>query len=785
MFLVLAAFASIFGSARGGTSEEARRFTVADDISLNEFGDPYTGRVQAVTFSPDKRYVVVDTQRGRLDINRAESTLRFYRVSDVVDSIRSPLVGTPAPMWVLSSATSRNGPIITDLRWSRDSTGLAYVERTPSGRGRLVLATLDTRATEALTPEDQDVTAFDIVDRTHFIYAALSSAIRDRARADMESERIIGTGRDLFSLLFPDDLRSEMEEWDRSELWAVVDGKHIQVLDRSSGRAITLYRTGWQALAMAPNGRWAITVVPVSPVPDDWEQMYPPNAEAFRSKLLRGVREQGALEGSSYLSEYVLIELSSGTVTPATAAPSGFGIGWHGHPLAVWSPDSRKAVMSNTFVDAHRSGEDRTPRRPCVAVIDLPENRSNCLGTPHAPALPTEILDATFTASRDTKVVLHYRELVGGKATPSSSTYIETPTGHWTLIRARRDRIAKLGPITINVEQSLNDAPQLVATESATQAKHVIWEPNPQLKSVSLGEAAVFSWTDLAGQPFTGGLFKPPDYEQGRRYPLIIQTHGFLEHDFRPSGMFPTAFAARELAASGFVVLQIDDIRSCTAYIQTPQESTCAVSGYESAVDRLVALGLVDRDRIGIVGFSRTSYYVLYALTHSTIQFRAASITDGVNAGYFQYLAQIDSLANIASRDAEKLNGGVPFAEGLREWLARSPEFNMEKVTTPLLISATSRPAVLVVWEPYAELRRLNKPTELVLLSQGTHVLTNPAGRMLSQGGTIDWFRFWLQDYEDPDSAKSAQYERWHELRKLQSARNSIADDANTDSPTL
>jgi len=31
----------------------------------------------------------------------------------------------------------------------------------------------------------------------------------------------------------------------------------------------------------------------------------------------------------------------------------------------------------------------------------------------------------------------------------------------------------------------------------------------------------------------------------------------------------------------------------------------------------------------------------------------------------------------------------------------------------------------------------------------------------------VDWMRFWLQDYEDPDMAKVEQYKRWRELRKL------------------
>ena len=57
---------------------------------------------------------------------------------------------------------------------------------------------------------------------------------------------------------------------------------------------------------------------------------------------------------------------------------------------------------------------------------------------------------------------------------------------------------------------------------------------------------------------------------------------------------------------------------------------------------------------------------------------------------------------------------------------------------------------------------------DLLLLPQGTLVLSNPAGRMLSQGGSVDWSRFWLKNEDDPDPAKAEQYIRWRELRKMQ-----------------
>ena len=72
------------------------------------------------------------------------------------------------------------------------------------------------------------------------------------------------------------------------------------------------------------------------------------------------------------------------------------------------------------------------------------------------------------------------------------------------------------------------------------------------------------------------------------------------------------------------------------------------------------------------------------------------------------------------------------------------------------------------MWETYAGLRYLLKPVDLIVLNTDEHVLTNPAVRIASQGGSVDWFRFWLQDYEDPDRAKAEQYARWREMRKLQ-----------------
>ena len=73
----------------------------------------------------------------------------------------------------------------------------------------------------------------------------------------------------------------------------------------------------------------------------------------------------------------------------------------------------------------------------------------------------------------------------------------------------------------------------------------------------------------------------------------------------------------------------------------------------------------------------------------------------------------------------------------------------------------------------------MKKPVDLITLNTREHVLTNPAVRMASQGGSVDWFRFWLQDYEDPDPSKADQYARWRDLRKLQEQNEAKSKQTN------
>jgi dipeptidyl aminopeptidase/acylaminoacyl peptidase len=748
-----------------GATHEGRPFTIAEEIGIAHFGDPYTDQADALQFSPDGEYFAALTERGNIDLDRPEDSMRIYRTQDVLAALRhSNVPQNPEPMWTISRSTDKDGPIISSWRWLRDSSGIAFIERNAHGRNRLVLADLRTQLLSPLTPDGARITAYDIQNGEHYVYAVADSAVVQRAISDARAPSVVGTGRSLVDLLFPVDQYPAIASFsDRSQLWAVDGGSPFQVKDQGNGQPIPLFTEGQHSLALSPDGQLLLTILPITEIPAAWGELYKPPFAAFPFHLRAGTQDLTTFDGSRLVSQYKVVDLRNGAVRPALEGPTAAQLGWDSGTPPVWSSDGKSLVLPSAFV----TSEGRATA--CVAVVELIGSTSACVERLTGPnetrgyERSTENIEfVRFDRQRgDLLRIGHFHNF--GDA-HSTTIYRRSRSGAWTVAN-RSEGVDPLASrdLSVVVNQGLDDSPKLMAADSRTKKSLLLWDPNPQLNNLALGAATVYTWRDRSGRDWRGGLYKAVGYESHRRYPLVIQTHGFAATEFSPSGIYPTAFAARALAGAGVLVLQAD----FCPILETPEEGPCNVEGFEAAIDQLVKDGIVDAERIGITGFSRTCYHVMEMLTKSRMPIRAASITDGVLVGYGQYM-DFDGL----TPEYDAIVGAPPVGAGLQEWLRKSPLFNLDKVTAAVQVVGLGRPSLLFMWEPYAVMRYLHKPVDLILLNNDEHILSNPSARLVSQGGSVDWFRFWLQDYEDPDPAKAEQYKRWRELRKLQMAQD-------------
>jgi len=751
---VLLFVAGFFLSVVTTTAQQGKKpFTVADDIGFVHFGHAYTDLADPVQFSPDGNYLFVDAARGRLDLNCIEDSLRFYRSRDIRDFLKHPdRSEPPAPFWVVTFSADEES--LENWHWLADSSAVAFLERTASGGKRLVLADFRKKEIEPLTAAAETVDAFDIRDRSHYVYTLSEPVGREKTQAERKAPVIVGTGRNLFDLIFPDDPLTIQRSPRKQRLWAVVDGKRFEV--QHDGVPIRPYGFPY-GLALSPDGRVLATQVTVPDVPKSWETLYPP---PFASDPYNNIHA-----GQGGVRQYVLIDLKTGTPQTLTDAPISFAAGQWAYVFldaASWSNDGQAVLLPGTFLKS----KDNTPSRPCVAVVDLPSKTGACVellkGVTEGGGREAGfhyVSKVRFVEGDKERILVIFDKTSAGDV--GATEYRRATDKTWQVVsESKGDPPVVYNGLEITIKQGPDQRPQLIAAEK--EASRLLWDPNPQFKEVEFGEASIYHWKDIKDREWRGVLYKPSNYRAGRRYPLVIQTHGFEENQFFPSGLYPTAFAARALAGAGMLVLQVAEHTSVV--VETPAEGPWAVSSYEAAVNQLQSEGLVDPDRIGIIGFSRTCFYVVETLTTSSLHLRAASITDGVMETYSQYLLHPER----PLKETNAIIGAPPFGEGLQLWLKRSPSFKLDKITVPLLVVGNGPSSLLNMWEPYAVLYHLRRPVDLMMLNTDEHVLTNPAVRMASQGGTVDWFRFWLKDEEDPDPAKVEQYARWRELRKLQ-----------------
>src|SRR5882762_1773341 len=207
------------------TSAFAQRpFTAKDDVGMALFEYASGGLIR---YSPDGKYFAVVMERGRLDLNAPEDIIWVFRTADVQRFAKHPDPGSPvAPMPLVQMASDKDGPLIENVRWLADSSGIAFTAPRKSSCCKfhqLFVADVRAHVIKPLTPEDQDVGEFDIRSDGRYVYE-VSAPMLLTPRKEEERPVVALTGKGLWSILFPND-EQRQSPFDAAGLWAVIDGE--------------------------------------------------------------------------------------------------------------------------------------------------------------------------------------------------------------------------------------------------------------------------------------------------------------------------------------------------------------------------------------------------------------------------------------------------------------------------------------------------------------------------------------------------------------------------------
>lgn len=301
---------------------------------------------------------------------------------------------------------------------------------------------------------------------------------------------------------------------------------------------------------------------------------------------------------------------------------------------------------------------------------------------------------------------------------------------------------------------------------------------NPEFRNIELRPAKRIDVTNKYNDHFWGHLVLPPDYDPGQRYPLIITTYkdygGFLRGG-SPGDEYPI----QVFAANGFAVLNFEalgksrnskphDFDRTILFWQSPLEAM------ETAVTNLAKMGVIDKSRVGITGLSHGADVLDYGISHTTLFSAAIDSGDGSRDPIDFYLLSDGDRAAISRLwDLES-----PLGDANTRWQRISPALNASRIQTPLLINSADAEYIADM-QFVTTLRDLKKPVEMFIYSREAHLKNQPKHRYEIYERNVDWFNFWLRDKEDMRSEKTAQYERWRELRKMNERRDDAAPRAS------
>ena len=265
------------------------------------------------------------------------------------------------------------------------------------------------------------------------------------------------------------------------------------------------------------------------------------------------------------------------------------------------------------------------------------------------------------------------------------------------------------------------------------------------------GTNEIIEWESSDGVMIEGILRKPSDYDPNRKYPLIFMAHGgpmWADLEFREDISEMYYYPVLQLLSEDIMILK-PNYRGSRGYGEIFSSSKTgrnmglfSLWDLEGAINKLAEENIIDRDRVGCMGWSHGGYISAFTATNSEM-FKAVSVGGGTSD--FGIYASNNEISCEVTRD---FLGSNPMERNTDLYKATSPCGNITPFTSPTLIQHGQVDSVSPLQnakELYRGLKENDVPVEFFIFNRMGHGISSPKESRALLSQNFVWFTHYLK----------------------------------------